>query len=84
MINTEIIGEMDPYIIIEHNKLKNFRTKTCDEAGKNPVWNEEFLISLTSPTDTINLLCYDEDIIVDDFIGVATLNIDLTKPSRDF
>lgn len=48
------------------------------------MWNEEFALSLSSSADTINLLCYDEDIIVDDFIGVATLSIDLTKPTKDF
>lgn len=33
---------MDPYIIIEHNKSKKLRTKASDEAGKFPVWNEQF------------------------------------------
>jgi Ca2+-dependent lipid-binding protein len=52
------------------------RTKTCDEAGKFPKWNEEFQFAiLSTETDTVNLLCYDEDIIIDDFIGLATLNI---------
>lgn len=75
---------MDPFIIIEHNKSKKLRTKTCDEAGKFPVWNEQFDLQLTSAADTINLLCYDEDIIVDDFIGVATLNLDLKKTQAEF
>jgi Ca2+-dependent lipid-binding protein len=59
---------MDPYLIIEHNKKKN-RTNTKKNAGKYPVWEEKFLFSLVSSEDIFTFSCYDEDLIIDDFIG---------------
>ena len=36
--NVETFGKMDPYTIIKVQGV-DFRTKTMDDAGKNPVWN---------------------------------------------
>jgi len=38
-IDTELFGNMDPYVIIEHNKKKH-RTKTMKNAGMHPVWGD--------------------------------------------
>jgi Ca2+-dependent lipid-binding protein len=38
-INTELFGEMDPFVIIEYKGSKH-QTKTIDEGGANPVWNQ--------------------------------------------
>jgi Ca2+-dependent lipid-binding protein len=36
--DTEAVGEMDPFILIEY-KGKKFQTKVHEEGGKNPKWN---------------------------------------------
>ncbi len=72
-----MFGEMDPFILIKHNG-KKYKTKSIDEAGKNPVWNQEIILPIAAENDTILLYCFDEDIIIDDFIGLAKLN------SQDF
>ena len=71
-INTEIFSEMDPFIIMKYGKTK-YKTKVLEEAGVNPVWNQEFLIPIESEQDTLNIFCYDEDFIIDDFIGLSTI-----------
>lgn len=37
----ESFGKMDPYLIVKVNK-KEYKTKVHQDAGKHPVWNEEF------------------------------------------
>jgi Ca2+-dependent lipid-binding protein len=70
-IDTELFGNMDPYVIIEHNK-KKYQTTTKRDGGKHPVWNdtESFTLHLTSITDEIKLSAYDQDVIYDDFLGM--------------
>ena len=74
-INTEIFSEMDPFMILKYGK-KKFKTKVLDEAGVNPVWNQEFVFPISSVQDTINIFCYDEDFIIDDFIGLTTMKFE--------
>ena len=38
--DTEAFGKMDPYVVC-NTRMQRIRTKTCQEAGKNPVWNNE-------------------------------------------
>ena len=38
--DTEAVGKMDPYVVI-NTRMQRIRTKTCQEAGKNPVWTNE-------------------------------------------
>lgn len=63
---------MDPFIILKYGKVK-YKTKVLDEAGVNPVWNQEFTIPIQSEQDSLNIFCYDEDFIIDDFIGLTTM-----------
>lgn len=36
--DTEVIGEMDPYVYIEY-RGKRYKTSILDEGGKNPEWH---------------------------------------------
>ena len=74
-INTEIFSEMDPFMILKYGK-KKFKTEVLNEAGMNPVWNQEFIFPIVSENDTLNLFCYDEDFIIDDFIGLTTIKFE--------
>jgi len=59
-IDTELFGNMDPYVIIEHNK-KKYRTKTMKNAGMHPVWgdSEQFVFPLTSLDEDVKISAYD-------------------------
>ena len=39
--DTELLGAMSPYCTLTH-KGKKLKTKVQSNAGKLPVWNEEF------------------------------------------
>ena len=58
--NTETIGKMDPYVLLEYNGGK-YRTDVKDEGGKNPVWNQDLVIPLASLRDTVKFSCYASD-----------------------
>jgi Ca2+-dependent lipid-binding protein len=72
--NTELFGQMDPFIVVEHNK-KKYKTPIIDKGGMTPVWNHSFIISQTSLDDVIKIICFDEDFIVHDFVGETTVLI---------
>lgn len=59
---------MDPFVQFEHLG-KKYKTKVLDDAGKNPVWNQTIEIPLDSIKDEIKVTCYDEDFIMDSFVG---------------
>jgi len=45
--NTDIIGQMDPYVQIEIRKMK-YKTRVLREAGLKPQWFESFVIPIVS------------------------------------
>jgi Ca2+-dependent lipid-binding protein len=45
--DTEAMGKMDPFIQIVYLG-KKYRTKTINEGGKNPKWNETIEIPIES------------------------------------
>jgi Ca2+-dependent lipid-binding protein len=72
--DTEVFGNMDPFVVIEFNGQK-YRTKTLDESSKSPVWNETFEIPVYNKDAKITIKCYDEDVTVDDDLGSITLDV---------
>ena len=70
-IDTELFGNMDPYIIIEHNK-KKYQTVVKKNAGQQPVWgdSETFSLPLNSLEEDVKFSAYDQDLIYDDFLGM--------------
>jgi len=60
---------MDPYVMLEYKGVK-FKTKTQDEGGKHPIWNETLIIPIEgSMNEKVRLSCYEEDYMKDDFVG---------------
>lgn len=74
--DTEFIGKMDPFVIIEYQGTK-YKTSVIQGGGKKPVWNDLFEIEVHSMGDELHIECYDEDIFVHDLIGIATLPVSL-------
>ncbi len=66
--NTEIIGNMDPYVSIEYKKIK-YKTKISKASGLLPMWNETLIIPIFAKDDNLLISCFDEDLISDDLIG---------------
>ena len=72
--NTELLGKMDPYLVIETRTGKP-RTRTLDGAGKTPAWNQIFDIEVQSGSDNIKFTVYDEDPCKSDLVGSASMPI---------
>ena len=72
--DTELFGEMDPFVTIEYQGME-FRTKTAENAGKNPRWNEHFEIEIYSLQDDIKVTCLDDDFLHDDCVGTRVFKV---------
>ena len=62
----------DPYCILKIGNEKH-RTRTKDEAGKKPVWNETFTIK--SLENEMLVRVQDEDTFSDDLVGEGKVNL---------
>lgn len=72
--DTEMAGEMDPYVVIRHLGQEH-RTKTLRNKGKHPYWDQKFLLPIKSVNDLIELRVMDQDVMKDDEVGRAVINI---------
>lgn len=72
--NTELFSEMDPFLVLRHNK-KKYRTGVIEKGGRHPVWNETLTIPNVRLSDEVNIECFDEDLIMDDCVGQAKLTV---------
>tara|TARA_B110000285_G_C15028261_1_gene565322 strand:- start:326 stop:625 length:300 start_codon:yes stop_codon:yes gene_type:complete len=69
------MSEMDPYVSI-HYDGNVYKTQILEEAGKHPVWNMNFDITIKNISDEITFIVYDKDITDSDEVGRRTLSID--------
>ena len=72
--NTELIGEMDPYIVVKLNKIK-VQTRVIRNGGLNPIWNETFSMPVTNIKDLLILKCFDKDFFIDDVVGEGVVQL---------
>ena len=52
---------MDPYVVVK-NRLNAARTRTIEDGGKTPVWNETIDLNVQSISDDIELRVMDENV----------------------
>merc|ERR1712002_1428466 len=74
LMNTELIGKSDPYVVIEHGG-QNFRSKTVKNS-QNPIW--DFVVDTDikkESAENIKVSVFDEDIGKDDPMGYVFLDI---------
>ena len=69
---TELFGEMDPFVMLVYGK-KKYKTKTCQNGGKTPSWNQNLQIPEITLEDEVKISCFDKDIIYDDCIGFRAM-----------
>lgn len=67
--DTEWISRQDPYVCLEYGSTK-FRTRTCTDGGKNPIFQEKFVFTLIEGLREINVAVWNSNTLTyDDFIG---------------
>ena len=73
--DTETFGKMDPYCVLKL-KSTSFKTKTHQDAGKFPAWNQVFNIRTDQVGDVLELEVWDEDTLSkDDLIGIGFFSV---------
>jgi Ca2+-dependent lipid-binding protein len=73
--DTETFGKMDPYVVI-NTRQQRIRTKTMQNAGKNPKWSNEFFkIDVKYIGDDMHLEVFDEDVCDSDLVGETTIKL---------
>jgi C2 domain len=73
--DTDFFTNMDPYVIVRVGS-QNKRTRILDNAGKCPVWNEEFIFQISEYDNTFSVTVMDKDTFTaDDMVGSATINL---------
>lgn len=75
--DTEMVGEMDPYVKFSIGGVEVHETKKLDGAGKQPVWNEEFEHLVKDMNTEVKFSVWDDDgrWSKDDSIGEATITL---------
>lgn len=81
--NVEMVGSMDPYVIIKVDG-KELRTKTMDDAGKTPVWNQDFDVNLPDKKRDVTFQVWDAGSMSDTIIGETTVKLEtILTQARD-
>ena len=73
--DTEMIGQMDPFLEFSINGSLIHKTAVKDEAGKTPVWNEEFDYKVKDLSASVYYKVLEEDTFSNDVIGDGTMSI---------
>ncbi|XP_019165176.1 PREDICTED: elicitor-responsive protein 3-like [Ipomoea nil] len=67
--NTEWISRQDPYVCLDYATTK-YRTKTCTDGGKSPIFQEKFVFTLIEGLREMNVAVWNSNTLSsDDFIG---------------
>ncbi|XP_073024519.1 uncharacterized protein [Primulina eburnea] len=73
--NTEWITRQDPYVCIEYGSSK-FRTRTCKDGGRNPTFQEKFVLSLIEGLREFSVNVWNSNTLTyDDFIGSGKIQL---------
>jgi hypothetical protein len=77
-IDTETFGKMDPFTVFTQEQVEGiapavYKSKVLDGAGKKPVWNEEFTLSITNIDMELNVHIWEEDVGSNDDLGQFTI-----------
>ncbi|XP_039001811.1 splicing factor 3A subunit 2-like isoform X2 [Hibiscus syriacus] len=73
--DTEWISRQDPYVCLEYGSTK-YRTRTCTDGGKAPVFQERFTFTLIEGLREINVVVWNSNTLTfDDFIGSGKVQL---------
>jgi hypothetical protein len=71
----ETFSKQDPYIKLMMD-LETVVSKTHNNGGKNPTWNQTLFLNIIPGQTVLKVECWDSDAASDDFIGGAVINLD--------
>jgi C2 domain len=75
----DVVGNMDPYCIIEHSG-KKVQTKTHNNGATKPVWGDSFDFKVESMAEEVKFVIMDDDTFKDEALGNVNLKMsDLCK-----
>ncbi|KAJ6850404.1 extensin [Iris pallida] len=73
--DTEWLSRQDPYVCLEYASTK-YRTRTCTDGGKHPVFQEKTVIPLIEGLREITVTVWNSNTInLDDFIGSGRIQL---------
>ncbi|XP_058773082.1 protein SRC2 homolog isoform X1 [Vicia villosa] len=73
--DTEWISRQDPYVCVEYASTK-FRTRTCTDGGKHPVFQEKFVVPLIEGLRELTVVVWNSNTVTfDDFIGTGKVQL---------
>ncbi|TYJ47703.1 hypothetical protein E1A91_A01G008300v1 [Gossypium mustelinum] len=73
--DTELLSRQDPYVCLEYGSTK-YRTRTCTDGGKAPVFQERFTFTLIEGLREINVVVWNSNTLTyDDFIGSGKIQL---------
>uniref|UniRef100_A0A2P2Q2W5 C2 domain-containing protein n=1 Tax=Rhizophora mucronata TaxID=61149 RepID=A0A2P2Q2W5_RHIMU len=73
--DTEWISRQDPYVCVEYGSNK-CRTRTCTDGGRNPTFQEKFVLSLIEGLRELNVAVWNSNTLTyDDFIGSGKVQL---------
>ncbi|GAB2291694.1 hypothetical protein Dimus_025946 [Dionaea muscipula] len=73
--DTEWFSRQDPYVCLEYGSTR-FRTRTCTDGGKHPVFQEKFVFTLIEGLREINVVVWNSNTLTyDDLIGSGKIQI---------
>ena len=72
--DTEILGKMSPYATITFNGQK-YKSKVHSNAGKLPVWGDEFQFEVTGTFEELTLRIWDQDLTSSDAVGFTKIKM---------
>ncbi|PKI48053.1 hypothetical protein CRG98_031570 [Punica granatum] len=71
----EWISRQDPYVSVEYGSARH-RTRTCTDGGKNPTFQEKFVISLIEGLRELTVTVWNSNTVsADDFIGNGRIQL---------
>ncbi|KAL8129214.1 hypothetical protein V2J09_018369 [Rumex salicifolius] len=73
--DTEWFSRQDPFVCLEYGSTK-FRTRTCTDGGKTPVFQEKFVFTLIQGLTEINVVVWNSNTVYNhDFIGSGKIQL---------
>lgn len=78
--DVDLFTKMDPYVVLEYSGKERVRTKTHENGGKTPSWNETLKIPISSLDDVkgqLKITLMEEDKVRHEEVGSEALAFSL-------
>jgi hypothetical protein len=76
------IGKQDPYALLKVGG-ESFKTKTHEDGGRNPKWEQAYLFNLDGKEEFLHLTVWDYNSVKDELIGRSDVSLMALASSTD-